>query len=171
MAKQGKQALSDVLNKRNPLERQVVTPVDVLEISETERSNRSDEPNARTDITNETTERINQTREKAKRTGKPTGQTEQGNRPIKPNERTQQTNATTERKQRTVFDDLQAGTEEESRRGTERYSFEIYSDQKGSIEEVQYLYKKKTGKKLSASRIIREALEAYLHQALEALRE
>lgn len=56
------------------------------------------------------------------------------------------------------------------RRPTERYSFEIYSDQIPQIEELQYLYKKRTGQKLPASRILREALEAYLRNAFEALK-
>jgi hypothetical protein len=132
--------LDDVLKARSPLERQTVKPVDVLE---TEPPNVRDEPTDRT-------ERLNRLSEPIKRTVK--------------------LNAQSERIHRTVFDDLQQGTQEEDKRATERYSFEIYTDQKGSIEEVQYLYKKKTGKKLSASRIIREALEEYLIKALETLR-
>lgn len=55
------------------------------------------------------------------------------------------------------------------RRPTERYSFEIYTDQKPGIEELQYRFKQRTGTKLSASRIIREAIAAYLPEALHLL--
>ncbi len=55
------------------------------------------------------------------------------------------------------------------RRPTERYSFEIYTDQKPHIEELQYRFKQRTGTKLSASRIIREAIAAYLPEALRLL--
>ncbi len=57
----------------------------------------------------------------------------------------------------------------EHRRPTERYSFEIFTDQKPQIEELQYRFKQRTGKKLSSSRIIREALAAYLPEALRVV--
>jgi hypothetical protein len=82
-----------------------------------------------------------------------------------PNERTERTS---ERSHRTLLHELQSNEVEETR-PTERYSFEIYSDQKQSIEDVQYRYKKKSGRKLSASRIIREALEDYLKKAEKML--
>ncbi len=162
----------------------------------TEQANRSDEPNARTERINRSNE-PNDNTEHPGRSSDPSGKatrpsrsdkldskTEQPNDSHEPNakiermnrspksfERTVKPNALNERINRTVFDDLEEGTPEEAKRPTERYSFEIYTDQKGSIEEVQYLYKKKTGKKLSASRIIREALEDYLTRAMEALRQ
>jgi hypothetical protein len=40
---------------------------------------------------------------------------------------------------------------------------------KEKIEDIQYRYKKKTGKRLSSSRIIREALAVYFQQIEEAL--
>ena len=52
-------------------------------------------------------------------------------------------------------------------RSTERYSFEIYSDQKETINDIQYQYKKRTGQQLPKSRIIREALDLYLAQLSE----
>jgi len=94
----------------------------------------------------------------------------------KPNERTERANATTERLDRTVdiqtsvLQEIKEGVKDE-KRPTERYSFEIYTDQKQKIEDLQYQYKKKTGKRLSASRILREALEVYLKQALSALKK
>ena len=97
-------------------------------------------------------------------------------RTVKPNERTERANATTERLDRTVdiqtsvLQEIKEGVKDE-KRPTERYSFEIYTDQKQKIEDLQYQYKKKTGKRLSASRILREALEVYLKQALTALKK
>ena len=58
-----------------------------------------------------------------------------------------------------------------NRRPTVRYSFEIYVDQKNEIEELQYQYKRKTGKKISASRIIREALSEYFIKAKSAIED
>ncbi len=64
----------------------------------------------------------------------------------------------------TILTELKEGTKEAVRK-TQRYSFEIYEDQKNSIEELQYKYKKKTDKKIGASSIIREALDIYLEKA------
>jgi hypothetical protein len=54
------------------------------------------------------------------------------------------------------------------KRPTERYSFEIYIDQKEDIQRVCEQYEQSTGKKLSASRLIREVLDYFLPGALEA---
>lgn len=158
-----KDKLGDILKQRNPLEeRQVITPIDVLApppepTAKTERFDRSDEPTKRTEQANEDTDRTKRTTAPKKRV-------------VAPKKRTEQPNASNEHHGRTVLDDLyQRG--EENKRKTERYSFEIYTDQKGSIEELRFLYNKRTGKKLSASRIIREALEEYLTKTLSAFRE
>jgi hypothetical protein len=146
MAKQHK--LDTVLKARNPFEkRQVITPVDVLA---TEHPNGSDDRSERTETAN--------------------GRTDRPTRTVEPTKRSEQANATSEREHRTVFEELEQGREE-TKRATERYSFEIYTDQKGSLEELQYLYKKRTGKKLSASRILREALEGYLQKAFRTFKE
>lgn len=93
-------------------------------------------------------------------------------------------NRTPERLNRTVAPNARTVAQEQSpslleemtsvvkpeRRATERYSFEIYSDQIPQIEELQFQYKKRTGQKLPASRILREALEAYLKIAFEAMK-
>lgn len=158
-----KNKLDAILKQRNPLEeRQVITPVDVLAppqepIAETERSIRPDEPNEETKEPNERAERTKRTTTHTKRT-------------VSPRKRTMQPSAQSERINRTVLDDLQQPAED-TKRKTERYSFEIYTDQKGSIEELRYLYNKRTGKKLSASRILREALEEYLQKTLKVFRE
>jgi len=84
-----------------------------------------------------------------------------------PNERTVKPNGITERSikegETSIITEINQGVHEDKRQ-TERYSFEIYSDQIEKMEELQYKYKKRTGKKISASRVIREALEAYLDQ-------
>lgn len=54
-------------------------------------------------------------------------------------------------------------------RATERYAFEIYTDQKKQLNRIRYLYEEKTGKKLSASRILREAIEPHLNALEEQL--
>lgn len=50
----------------------------------------------------------------------------------------------------------------------ERYSFEIYPSQKEQMEDFLYEYKKKTGEKLSASKLIREALTYYFQAIKDA---
>jgi hypothetical protein len=49
----------------------------------------------------------------------------------------------------------------QTKRKTERYSFEIYSDQKEQLEDIIYNIKKKTGNRVSASALIREAIDLY----------
>jgi hypothetical protein len=80
-----------------------------------------------------------------------------------PNGRTVEPNGRTERS--SIILELAGEVKEVEQRRTERYSFEIYVDQIGTIEDLQYKYKKKTGKRLSSSRIIREALDEYLKKA------
>lgn len=88
--------------------------------------------------------------------------TERVTRTVEPNDRTVE-------HQESVLDAITQGVKTDHR-STMRYSFEIYTDQIPQIEELQYLYKKRTGQKLSASRILREALEAYLTSAFEAIK-
>jgi len=68
----------------------------------------------------------------------------------------------------TVMDEVQGGVIA-PQRATERYAFEIYTDQKRQLNRIRYLYEEKTGKKLSASRIIREAIEPHLNALEEQL--
>lgn len=68
----------------------------------------------------------------------------------------------------TVMDEVQGGIIA-PQRATERYAFEIYTDQKRKLNRIRYLYEEKTGKKLSASRIIREAIEPQLNALEEQL--
>lgn len=99
-------------------------------------------------------------------------QAERTTRTVEPNGRTVEEESREESREAsrgTLLDEITHGVKTE-RRPTERYSFEIYSDQIPHIEELQYLFKKRTGQKLSASRILREALEAYVHHAFEAMK-
>lgn len=100
-----------------------------------------------------------------------------------PKTKTERPNASTERQKRTVqptatietkptlLEEIDKGPFLPKKRETTRFSFEIFEDQKESIEELQYLFKKKTGKKLSTSRIIRESLDEFLTTTLEKLKE
>lgn len=93
----------------------------------------------------------------------------------KPNDRTVQPNGVTERLNRSpeapsLLAELTNG-EPAATRTTERYSFEIYTDQKARIYEVQHAYLKRTNHRLSSSRIIRDALEAYLDKLDEVRRK
>lgn len=65
----------------------------------------------------------------------------------------------------TAIDDPQPA----SKRRTERYSFEIYTDQKETIDDAKYLYYKKTGRKVSSSELMRDALDLFLARLMEKL--
>jgi hypothetical protein len=80
-------------------------------------------------------------------------------------------NTRTDGSKRTVLQELRQGVEETTTPRAERYSFEIYPDQKDRIKELQNLYQRKTGRKLSASRILREGLDMYLEKAFHLLNE
>jgi hypothetical protein len=84
---------------------------------------------------------------------------------------TNKLNARTDVSKKTVLQELRQGVEETTTPHAERYSFEIYPDQKDRIKELQNLYQQKTGRKLSASRILREGLDMYLEKAFQLLNE
>jgi len=84
---------------------------------------------------------------------------------------TNKLNARTDVSKKTVLQELRQGVEETTTPRAERYSFEIYPDQKDRIKELQNLYQRKTGRKLSASRILREGLDMYLEKAFQLLNE
>jgi len=65
----------------------------------------------------------------------------------------------------TAIDDPQPA----NKRRTERYSFEIYTDQKETIDDAKYLYYKKTGRKVSSSELMRDALDLFLTRLMEKL--
>lgn len=88
-------------------------------------------------------------------------------RTVTPNDVTERSNRSPELS--SLLEELTGGLPETSR-PTERYSFEIYTDQKQRIYDVQHDYLTRTGHKLPASRIIRDALEGYL-DTLDAVRK
>jgi hypothetical protein len=79
-------------------------------------------------------------------------------------ERTKKANAKTERVKRVIL-------AEPEKPETVRDSYEAYVEQLETIEKLQALYKKKTGRPLTKSRVIREALEYFLPQALDAYKD
>jgi hypothetical protein len=99
---------------------------------------------------------------------KPSDFTDKKKRSTETISKTERTNRSTSRRKPKVFSskDVQAVLETDKRQ-TERYSFEIYSDQKADIEHVCRSYEQVTGKKLSASRLIREVLDTFLPDALK----
>lgn len=68
----------------------------------------------------------------------------------------------------TVLSMLQDGPPVETKRQTERYAFEAYTDQKKRSRDISYRIERETGRRISISQIIREALDAHLDQ-LEVL--
>ena len=108
----------------------------------------------------------------------------------KPNERTVAPNGSSERsnavptlpakkvenepdnilpREKSVIAELNTGPSFEQKRATERYSFEIYSDQIQQINKLKYLYQERFGKRLTKSRIIRDALDELLTNALRSM--
>lgn len=65
-----------------------------------------------------------------------------------------------------LIEEMKHGVEKVER-PTERYSFEIYTDQKDKILEIKYQYERRTSKRLPKSRIIREALDLYFDQVID----
>jgi len=131
-----------------------------------DRLRSSGEVNASTEQPSEridTPEEPKRKQERKRRTAKTNEEAELSSPTSKPNRKTDTT-------KRTVLQELRQGVEETTAH-TERYSFEIYPDQKDRIKELQDLYQQKTGRKLSASRILREGLDMYLEKAFHLLRE
>lgn len=107
------------------------------------------------------------------RVTEPNDRTERPNRTTQPNGRTERSNGSSvsgvdnESLSNSVQNELVNGVSDASQRKTQRYSFEIYIDQIQTIEDLQYHYKKRTGKRLSTSRLIREALDQFLKNTLQ----
>src|SRR6266550_148179 len=139
--------------------------------SENDSSRQIKKANPDTEKTSEyidVSEESNQDWERKQRTPKAktkTEQTSERSRNIK------KLNARTDVTKKTVLQELRQGVEETTTPRAERYSFEIYPDQKDRIKELQNLYQQKTGRKLSASRILREGLDIYLEKAFQLLNE
>jgi len=69
---------------------------------------------------------------------------------------------------RTVMDEVY-GTTIVPVRAKERYAFEIFSDQKQQIRRIIVLFEQKADLRVSASRIIRDAIEPYLNELEDKL--
>ena len=92
------------------------------------------------------------------------------NRTVERNDRTSEPNGSPDTPPSTsavltAIDDPQPA----NKRRTERYSFEIYTDQKETIDDAKYLYYKKTGRKVSSSELMRDALDLFLARLMEKL--
>ena len=94
------------------------------------------------------------------------------NRTVERSNRTDTPNGVTESAaaESTVLTSIDA-PQQDSKRLTERYSFEIYTDQKETINDAKYLYYKKTGRKVSSSELIRDALDIFLARLMEKLED
>lgn len=132
--------LKKLMNERAP-KRKAIVPVDIYAVATSPKENRTVDrtPNRTVD---RTTERSDE---------HPT------ERSVVPNDRTLGTHAT----HTSVLDELEAGVKTEAR-PTERYSFEAYSDQVEKLAKIQALYRERTKSKVTVSRLIRDALDAYL---------
>jgi len=108
----------------------------------------------------------NRTDERSVRTAEPNGSPALKNETVVDVEKEAQgTPAEPKSANSTLIEEMKHGVAEVER-PTERYSFEIYSDQKERILEIKYRYEKRTSKRLPKSRIIREALDLYFDQVL-----
>lgn len=160
--------IKGMLGKKSPGElRKGVQQIDILQEAAAALSppseKESDKPDEIKSEVNPPAETMVETTEE-----KPSEPADKKKRVTKAKSETERTTRSTSRRKPKVFSsrDVQAVLETD-KRATERYSFEIYSDQKADIEQVCGLYEQATGKKLSASRLIREVLDTFLPDALK----
>ncbi|MFN8560025.1 MAG: hypothetical protein U0531_22605 [Dehalococcoidia bacterium] len=114
--------------------------------------------------------------ERDTRTGLPGGSAEHPNGTPERDERVDAAVKSVERHARsrkqvvppTVLSELVHGAVEE-REMTERFSFEIYPSQLRRLREFRHRYYMRNGREVSASRMIREALESYLAKLEQVL--
>lgn len=157
-----KQSLADKLKEKNPQAmRRVVQPVDILAAA---AASPADETKAKTEQVTD-----------GSSTGpiEPTAQEHGKKQPAK-TERKKRTEKPAKKRsgnERIYSDDTIRSILALDKRKTERYSFEIYTDQKEDIEKLRHLYEKETGLKLPASRLIREVLDSFLPEALALFEE
>lgn len=175
-----KKDLKDLLGKKSPAElRKGIQQIDILkEASEALSLSEKESDKAEVKESSvEATEVSDKKRSEVKPSGKIDTEsssveqskiTDKESRTQKARDKTERQNRSTSRRKPKVFSqkDIQAVLEVD-KRATERYSFEIYTDQKDDIQEVCDKYEKATGKKLSASRLIREVLDTFLPDALK----
>jgi hypothetical protein len=166
-----KKDLKDLLGKKSPTElRKGIQSIDILkeasealsssveEADKPDDKKREEEPSATAAIESSSVQASDE----------PSKSTEKEKRSTKSSNKVERPNRSTSRRKPKVFSskDVQAILEVD-KRATERYSFEIYSDQKDDIQQLCDLYEQATGTKLSASRLIREVLDTFLPDALK----
>ena len=182
MPKPSKQQLSTKMQERNPLDmRQQIVPVDALLTERVERTGAPIDNHEDIHPIKEVNDNAEPTTEWEYTSEEPIGKPERKQRTIKAIAKSEDTaerskrkdkpNARADTSKRTILQELRQGVEETETPHTERYSFEIYPNQKDRIKEFQDLYQQKTGRKLSASRILREGLDMYLEKAFQLLNE
>jgi len=167
-----KQTLADKMKAKNPQAmRQVIQPVDILAAAATgTESDEETERKSRTVSSPEDEVSVPQKdmplsdMSKQKRAEKTPAKTERKKRSVKQFEKPLSSDRT--EKPRMYSDEAIQAILAIEKRPTERYSFEIYTDQKLSIERLRRSYERKNGKKISASRLIREILDSFLPEAL-----
>lgn len=165
-----KKDLKDLLGKKSPSQlRQGVQSIDILQeaAAALSSSEKEAEKADKEESSKESSAKIDTKNSVIEQSIKPIKSSDEQKRTSKPKQKTERQNRSIRRKPK-VFSqrDVQAVLEVDKRQ-TERYSFEIYSDQKDDIQQVCDLYEKATGKKLSASRLIREVLDTFLPDALK----
>ena len=70
------------------------------------------------------------------------------------------------------MDELHAAEKDNEReRTTKRYSFEIFEDQIELLDELKYLYRRKSGRKLATSKILRDLIDERLPGILQQLQD
>jgi len=158
-----KDKLNELMTARSPI-RKTVKAVDLYE---SERSSerfteRSNERNTRTDEPNDRTVTPNGKKTQPKKSAEVTGKKVKTNNNDKKGGGLEKVGV---KQSEDILTELEAGESDKQKQLTERYSFEIFTDQKKRLRDLQYSYEKKTGEKLSASRVLREALEKYLNEA------
>lgn len=70
------------------------------------------------------------------------------------------------------MDELHAAEKDTGReRTTKRYSFEIFEDQIELLDELKYLYRRKSGHKLATSKVLRDLIDERLPGILQQLQD
>lgn len=167
-----KKDIKDLLGKKSPGElRKGVQQIDILQEAAAALSS----PEKETDATEQESSSIQSVDKIVEESSeeKAAKSSEAKNKSSKPSERPERKNRSVKarKKPRVYSKEAIHSVLAFDKRETERYSFEIYSDQKQDIQRVCDLYEQATGKKLSASRLIREVLDTFLPDALKTFEE
>src|SRR5450755_2265370 len=156
--------ISKMLQKKDPTTlRTPIKPVDILDAAATPKQE---------DTQEETTQKVERTEKESHETDSVKRSDKKYDKTVR-NKRTENSNQINDRSKRERKSSIYSEQDIQSllaarQRAKERYSFEIYTDQKEDIQRICELYETSTGKKLSASRLIREVLESFIPDALKA---